>query len=451
MNQSCEKYREELAALRCGESGVLPADELDAHFSECDDCRAAHDEGGRLFELLDSFQPDPAPEGAARLRLAIATGKYRPGRTESAPRRLIPLPLAALVAAAAFFAALWLGSAIDWKSDSTTEDRTVAVLTGADGLETGGKSTPRPGDPLKAGVHLSVAEDGRASLILHRGARVELAGGSRFELRAADSLYLESGRLLAVVRKAGKPFIVRTPHAEVLTLGTRFTVDAGVESTKVTVGEGRVRFTHLGPGNGSVEVAGRQTSTVLAGAKPSSPAAASAGDLAWTGAPRRRQLEIGLTLDAPRVQSGKPVIARLRLTNRSKSALSVDGSGRGRSSYFVRIDDPAGRRSHFAAAVLKARVDGMRTRAPLVRLRAGGTYELEIDLSAFLNRPGTYRVAAVYLESAATATTDWSGALESGEQVLLVTPAPKKGARVREEMLKETESFRRLIDGPDLR
>lgn len=451
MKPSCEKYREELAALRCGEPAVLPADELDAHLEECGDCRAARDQGGRLFELLDRLQPDPAPDGATRLRLAISTGKYRRGTTAAAPRRLIPLPAAVLAAAAAFMAALWLGSTINWKSGPVAPEESVAVLTGADGLGTGSGDPPCTGDPLRAGVRMRVAADGRASLVLHRGARVELAGGSSFELRTADSIYLQSGRLLAVVRKGGKPFTVRTPHAKVLTLGTRFTVSADGESTKVTVGEGRVRFTNLGPVNGSVEVAGRQSSTVLADAGPTAPTAASAEDLAWTGAPRRPQLELSLSLRSPRVQSGEPVLARLQLTNRSGSELNVDGVGRGRSSYFVRIEDPAGRRSHFAAAVLKARVDGVRTRAPLVRLPAGGVYEMEIDLSAFITRPGTYRVAAVYLESAATATTDWSGALESRERRVLITPAPKKSAKIRQEILRETEPFRRLIDGPDLR
>jgi FecR protein len=452
VSEDCARYSEELAALRRGEPAELPADELAAHLTGCEGCRRREEEAGRLFALLDNFEPEVAPEGAMRLRLAISTGKYVSGNAELAPRRLIPLPVAAFAAAAAFLVALWLGSTLDWGQPAREENRTVAVLTAADGLEVlddDAESAPRAGDPLKSGTRLRVAKDGHASLVLHRGARVELAGGSVFELRDERGLYVESGRLLAMVRKGGGGFSVRTPLAEVVTLGTRFTVEVRDGATRVTVTEGRVRFTRLESGNGSVEVASRQASTVLAGSAPTTPAPASVGDLAWTGSARRPKLRLDLALKASRIALGKAVTAKLNLTNRGKSALNVDGTGRGRSSYFVSVEDPAGRRSHFSPAVLSARIDGVRTRAPLVRLKPGGSYELEIDLGGFATRPGEYRITAVYLESAATATTDWSGALESAEQVLVVEHASSKGKKVREQILKDVKPFRRLIDGPN--
>ncbi len=451
MNEACEKYFLELSALRRGEAADLPADELSTHLAGCEECRRREQEAGRLFALLDNFEPDPSPEGAMRLRLAISTGKYVSGNAAVAPRRLIPLPVAVFAAAAALVAALWLGSRLDGGAPTREQNRTVAVLTAADGLELvdGAKGSPHAGDPLESGARLRVAEDGHASLVLHRGARVELAGGSVFELRDERELYVESGRLLAMVRKGGGGFTVRTPLAEVVTMGTRFTVEVRDDATRVAVTEGRVRFTRLESGNGSVEVGGRQASTVLTGSAPTAPAPASLEDLAWTGSARRPKLRLDLVLNSPRIALGGAVIAKLNLTNRGKSALNVDGTGRGRSSYFVSVEDPEGRRSHFSPAVLSARIDGVRTRAPLVRLKAGGSYELEIDLGSFAARAGEYRITAIYLESAATATTDWSGALESAEERLVVECAPPKGKKVREEILKETKNFRQLIDGPN--
>jgi ferric-dicitrate binding protein FerR (iron transport regulator) len=450
VKEGCERYRQELAALRLGEAPELPAGELESHLAKCAECRAARDESARLFELLDDFQPEPAADGARRLRLAISTGKYLRGPSAPARRRAVSLPLAAAAAAAAFLVALWLGSQIEWDADPVRKDeKTVAVLTAAHGLQVDGAGTaPRAGDPLVVGKVLRLADDGHASLVLHRGARVELAGGSVFRVPADDVFYLQSGRLLAVVRKGGRPFRVRTPLAEVTTLGTRFTVDVRAGATKVTVIEGRVRFAHTGPGDGSVEVAGRQTSTVLAGAGPTRPGPAGAEDLAWRPPPGKPRLRLVLNLDRSRVLAGESITARLTLTNESKRRLNVDGTGRGRSSYFLRVEDPAGRRSHFCPTVLSARVDGVKTRAPLVGLPAGGRYELEMDLGGFARRPGEYRVTAVYLESAASASTGWSGAVESGEQKLKVEAPAGKRQRDLEETRKEIRELKRLIDGP---
>jgi ferric-dicitrate binding protein FerR (iron transport regulator) len=427
MSRDCELYREDLAALRRGEAPERPEVELRAHLAACAGCRRAGDEAGRLFELLDEFQPAPGEEGLDRLRLAISAGRYLPGPAEAAPRRRLRPVLVAAAAAAAVVAAAWVGSRLagSGKAGPVPPAR-VAVLIAADGAAVEGHGGAGPGTVLFPGARVRLSATGHARLVMARGAQVDLAGGSVFEVAAGDRLYLKSGRLLAVVRKGDAPFRVVTGQAEVATLGTRFTVEAGDGSTAVAVSEGRVRCTHTGPGDGSVEVGGGEASTVLAGSAPRPPRAATAEELAWMPGPPRPRLELELELDRPALRPGERLSARLRLVNRSAAEAGVDGTGRGRPSYFVRVEDPAGRRSHFAPAVLAARVGGMRTEAPLVAVPGGGAYELELDLGPLSGAPGEYRLTAIYLESAASASTGWSGALESAaRRVVLETPPAK--------------------------
>ncbi|MHC4914038.1 MAG: FecR domain-containing protein, partial [Planctomycetota bacterium] len=372
MSTDCDTYRAELSAARRGEETDLSAAELQAHLEACPECRRAEESVPRLFALLDEYQPDPAPEGLGRLRLAISTGKYRSGNAPAARGRVVSLPVAAAAAAAAFLAALWIGTSLDGDGDrGTVASGPAAVLTAVEGgsVVSGDTGAPRPGRALTAGTRIRLSESGSARMVLNRGAEVDLAGGSVFEVRAGDRLYLQKGRLLAVVRKGGEPFAVRTPQAEVLTLGTRFLVEVSGKGTRVSVAEGRVRFTHTGPGDGSVDVGGRQTSTVAAGSAPSAPTPASAEDLAWSAPAVRPRLDLELVPARSELRLGERVLARLLLTNRSAAAVSVDGTGRGRSSYFVRVEDAAGRRSHFSPMVRVARVGGVRTVSPVVELK----------------------------------------------------------------------------------
>jgi len=169
---------------------------------------------------------------------------------------------------------------------------------------------------------------------------------------------------------------------------------------------------------------------VLAGSAPLAPRPATAEELAWAPGPPRPRLELELVPERSRLKPGERLTARLLLLNRSGAEVTVDGTGRSRPNYFVRVEDPSGHRSHFAPAVLGARVGGMRTVAPLVGVPAGEAYELELDLGPLNGAPGEYRLIAVYLESAASASTDWSGALESaGCRVVLEAPPAKSGGR----------------------
>jgi len=437
----CELYRREMAALRRGEETALPEADLRAHLETCADCRRAEEDVPRLFALLDQFQPLPAPDGLERLKLRVVAERCRASAAPAGRGRAIPLPVAVAAAAAAFLAALWLGSLIDW--DGKTEaGRPAAVITWLDGearvpeVEGVRGVRPRAGQGLAPGTVLVLGPTGRARLVFERGAQVELAPGSVVRVEADDALRLENGRLLASVSKRAAPFRVRTADAEVTTLGTRFIVEVRKGSTRVTVIEGRVNFSSNGvrPDQG-VQVAAGKVSTVLAGRAPAAPTAARPQDLAWLLAPARPRLELELVPARTEVRSGEGLAARLRLVNRSGRAVQVDGARRAVSSYFLRVEDAAGGRSHFWPTVLAARVDGESSRAAVVQLAAGGVYELDLHLGSFAERPGEYRLTAIYFESS-KAPSGWLGVVESRARKIVIKapPARKRGTGRGREM-----------------
>jgi ferric-dicitrate binding protein FerR (iron transport regulator) len=415
LTAGCERFRGDLAALRRGEEPELPRTELSGHLNSCAECRAAQRLADRLDALLDEYAPRPAPEVLARLRRSVAAAALRPS-PGTHPRRLVPAGaaavLAVLAAAAAFLLAAWLPG----RGPRRTEQKpsaTAGVFTEGVGLEcdTPGAALPVPGQPLAAGQRLRVAGDGRVCLVLHRGAQLELAGGSAFEIVNESAIRLERGRVLALVSKGGTPFRVHTAEAEVLTLGTRFTVLAETGLTSLAVTEGRVRFSGSRPGNGSVEVAAGEFSSTAGGA-PQQPRGAGPDELAWAAFRDGPRLDLELLPARAVLERGDRAAATLRLTNRGGAPVTVDGTGLSRPGYFIRTEDPAGRRSHFAPLVTAARCDGERTGAPQVRLRSGGVLDLDLDLGR-LDLPGQWGFTAVYLESAASASTDWSGARQS--------------------------------------
>ncbi len=122
----------------------------------------------------------------------------------------------------------------------------VAVLDGA---------TPRN---LRDGEQLP----GRAVVRYPDGSRLELGEGG--ELRA-NGARIEHGTVEAVVAKqpAGRVFTISTPQAEVLVLGTRFTLRVSATSTVLEVQEGKVRLKR--PDGMTVDVGANLTATAAKG------------------------------------------------------------------------------------------------------------------------------------------------------------------------------------------
>jgi hypothetical protein len=93
------------------------------------------------------------------------------------------------------------------------------------------------------------------------GEKTSLEVGGDTSLKLLDDagpgkhLYLAKGRVGATVvpQPAGRPMTVKTPHAEVKVMGTRFWLLAGDEETQLAVFRGRVRFTDARSG-GSASV-----------------------------------------------------------------------------------------------------------------------------------------------------------------------------------------------------
>jgi FecR protein len=417
----CEIYRQELVALKMGEAADMDKDLLAQHLQSCDECSLAETTVSVLFELIDENQPALPAGGSELLRKAVTT---------QAPTALLHgMSLRnRLVAAAAI---VMMTAAAFWTFKASPGDKpqavNVAVLSAIRGQlpPANNQSQLVAGDVLRAGTRICLAPNGRVRIVMHRGAMIELSGGSVLKILSSDLILLEQGKVLAAVRKGATSFRVRTKLAEVRTLGTQFIVETDSDRTRVAVREGRVEFSSLAAGNGKVEVGQGQISSV-AGAGPSlSPSVAKAGDLLWDVLPPR-VFQMSLTLGQKQIDPGQVLTARLTLVNTSGRGLDVDGSGRGRSSYFIRVLDPHGRESHFVPAVTGLVLGGQRLEDPVVHLKSGESCQLELNLSGFAVLPGVYTITAVYLENAVPQTVGWHGVTESDQQKFIVRGLQKK-------------------------
>jgi len=434
---NCQRCREELTALRHGELAEVPETALREHLVSCPACREAQRHAAAVADLLGSCQPPLPPGGFDRLCAALAALAERSHpASQPAPRgRVIPLSAAAAVAAAAFLLALWLGAALIRRTEGQRPPAPAAVLTDLEGAATlaGSKEPVRAGVVLKAGAVVGLEPGARARLVLNPEVQVDLAGGSSVEILAGDRLRLAGGKLLAVVEKGGAGFRVSTPDAEVVTLGTRFAVEASGTLTRVTVIDGRVRFRSAAGSPGGVQVSTGQSSSVVGGCEPSEPSGAPADALAWLLSAPAPRVELELVLAKAEIPPGQRLTARLLLTNRSGAPVALDGPARPMPAYFLRLTDPAGRNSYACPAVTAAVVDGQSAAGPALDLRPDSVCQLDLDLGALLDVPGDYRLAIIYFGSLRSAAGMWSGVLESRTVTVQVkAPAVRQGSGASE-------------------
>lgn len=134
----------------------------------------------------------------------------------------------------------------------------VAGENGADAL---------PDRPLRSGDVIRVPEGASGMLTYRDETRIELA--SRTEVRLdsdparggenSKSFELLAGTLAAEVasQPSEQPLVVRTPHAVAVVRGTRFTLKAEDDRTRIEVSEGRVDFFAHGATSAAVVTAGR--------------------------------------------------------------------------------------------------------------------------------------------------------------------------------------------------
>jgi ferric-dicitrate binding protein FerR (iron transport regulator) len=185
--------------------------------------------------------------------------------SHSRPRRKRRLFGAAIVAAAGllFVAALVvLRSGPDPAAPvAAVEDFRGSVRVLRDGMAI---VVAAAGQELRVHDRLTTADEPSAvTVILDDGTRLALAGDTAvvFEQEQPGQwrLVVDQGSIAASVRPqpATRPLLLTTANARLEVLGTSFLVDARQDSTRLSVAEGRVRFTRLSDG-ASVEVTGGQ-------------------------------------------------------------------------------------------------------------------------------------------------------------------------------------------------
>lgn len=158
---------------------------------------------------------------------------------------VVPAPVAYLsVAVLLIFAALSFGP----DTEQPTSSPVVASITGQRSAvwQTESNTTsPRIGDELQAGRRLTLNR-GVAEITTARGAVALLEAPCIVEMLENDNaLYLHDGKLVGIcLTDSSRGFLVRTPHMDVVDLGTKFGVDTSKDvSTEVHVYQGEVEAT----------------------------------------------------------------------------------------------------------------------------------------------------------------------------------------------------------------
>ena len=202
------------------------------------------DEEGRK-RLNAILQKNPAARSifASALRQEVLLAEIlREGKAEAAPaRRRFPWkPLAAAAAVLLAAGAAW------WFRPPAPPAAPIARLERAEGtvwiVMPSGRARAAAGTEIVPGARIEA--DGPAAVRFGDGVRVRLDPGTQAALPSADRVVVDRGSVAAEVspRSAGRPFVVATPQAEALVLGTRFIVSIEGEGTLLKVNEGRVRM-----------------------------------------------------------------------------------------------------------------------------------------------------------------------------------------------------------------
>jgi ferric-dicitrate binding protein FerR (iron transport regulator) len=228
----------------------------------------------QLLEQARQAEPDPLSEQendalvAAALRSALEANQSKVERVVERAREAEPAPLSELETRRMTQHAAMTGAA---RHRSWTRRRSMAVMGFAAALAAAVVMlliVPR--DPVDE--RGAVAASGATQLELTSGDRLVAAAGARFHVELAEAserrVRLEHGAMLFDVRPIERGhFTVTTPSADILVLGTVFSVNAE-RGTTVRVYEGRVEVrgqhrvrvvnaggvVHFGEGDAAVDV-----------------------------------------------------------------------------------------------------------------------------------------------------------------------------------------------------
>lgn len=291
----CKDVGRMLSAWVLGELDEAEAARVSEHVSTCERCRAEAEETRRLVgEIEDglaggelrpreglrerilaeaaSLVCKPGRQKRPSSRIIRAAVRRRLGRRRHARRRrsaLFSYVLPSLAAAAVLL--LFVNFAARRLREPGRE--LCAAVVGVEGdvqlIRGSEKTLARVGRLIKPG-HEVVAGTGASLRFRYPdGTTVGVAGGTGLSLVAragGKRIHLSQGELHAEVSRqpAGRPMVLTTPHAEATVLGTRFSLTAEIESTRLEVVEGQVRLASQHEGT-SVEVAAGHYALVARG------------------------------------------------------------------------------------------------------------------------------------------------------------------------------------------
>lgn len=290
-------WDEVLAAYLDGETLPAAAELTDAQAAELVDLV----ELDRL--LAHQLRTDDAAEFQKGVDRRIEAETTKSAFLRRVDRRLPSKGKGRLLIAAASIAAATL--VIWYLASGPTAPERIAVLKGraeVRGTAVAGEVDLFPGDSIRTS----------------EGARVRYESGTTLEIAAATSLRLSDkagldlrmGKVSVSTVPADHGFTVHTSHAKSVDLGTRFSVTATGESTRLDVDEGRVRIAST-EGGAPVEVKAGYFAVAAKGVAPAAkPRVRDAGVVrrmapnSWLAVPDTKMAAVVPTMESIRGQSG---------------------------------------------------------------------------------------------------------------------------------------------------
>jgi ferric-dicitrate binding protein FerR (iron transport regulator) len=153
------------------------------------------------------------------------------------------------------------------------------------------------GDRLQLG-------EGAVELTFDAGAQVTIFGPAEFEITSPTSIHCDRGRVTTVVGERGKGFVVQTPRAKIVDLGTQFGLSISDKGeTEVVVFQGSVDMSYAPPTGHAANTTRRlyQGEAMLVN---------NSGEFQRVVSVQRN--DFLTAVDAPRRRPSEPVIAEIR-------------------------------------------------------------------------------------------------------------------------------------------
>ncbi len=214
----------ELLVSRLVDQRLSPAEaaRLNALLLESPEARARYQEFLDNHEALCAIHPGGVYSSSLDSKLAEV-------ELPAAPKQTAQLPRSAWLQWAGVAAAIVIavGAFIERSDVAPRAESSGARLVAAvDVVWQGNSRTEAPNASLLPGAALSLGDfalaEGTIELEFGDGARVSIQGPAKFELRNRGHIHLESGNLVARIPEEALGFVVTTPEAEVVDLGTEF-------------------------------------------------------------------------------------------------------------------------------------------------------------------------------------------------------------------------------------